>query len=628
MNLHYFGRENFRELLINKDLDLEKIQQIACAMLRVNILSGIQNAGSGHLGTSFSATEIMISSIMYLETSQSKNTHFFSSKGHDVPALYACYEALGKLENESLMKLRKLGGLPGHPDVSVSSILFNTGSLGMGISKANGWLSGKSYQKEPADIIVLIGDGEFQEGQNFEALMYLQNNGNLKPLIIMDSNKIQSDSWVNNVKSYEKFEDKIKSFGLKYKEVDGHDLNALNAAYKEHFDSSGNGATVICANTIKGKGLGFAETSVSDDTLELYGYHSGALSLDDFAQASNILMMEFASLCNKYNYSSDRETKIFSQIDVRVSHEVQSNLLQTYTASSVSFFKKNNNNVALDADLLKDAGSLEIKRQLPNQFFEFGIAEQDMVSFGAGLAASGVVPWCHSFSCFLTTRAQEQIFNFCSERRKGIFIGALAGPIPAGPGHSHQMIRDISIMSSMPFLKVFEPVSPKMLNQFFDYQTELEVSIFVRLANCNLDLKKYSDVEIPPIGELVTIVPVDENTKKVVILQGAILFSEIIKVIDDLKRQGNIAIFVAVWLNEISNKFLECLAGKHIFIFETSVYDGDFASNISVRIHENTICVGSFFRRAFNDLPECGANDEVLRHHLLDGYSIMKKVVE
>ena len=176
MELNYFEQNTFTKLFNNDGLSLESKQEVASSMLRVNILSGIQNAGSGHLGSSFSALEIMLSALMYLDQHKNGNSHFFSSKGHDVPCLYACYEALGNLENLSLMSLRKLNGLPGHPDIGTENIKFNTGSLGMGISKANGWLSAEEYFKRDSRIVLIIGDGEFQEGQNFEALMYLQNN--------------------------------------------------------------------------------------------------------------------------------------------------------------------------------------------------------------------------------------------------------------------------------------------------------------------------------------------------------------------------------------------------------------------------------------------------------------------
>ena len=247
-------------------------------------------------------------------------------------------------------------------------------------------------------------------------------------------------------------------------------------------------------------------------------------------------MTKVDQLFEKYSISSDLKPKSINKVVIVQENSLQHNLLQEYTNASVNFLKQNADNVALNADLVKDAGSLEIKRQLPAQFFEFGIAEQDMVSFASGLAASGLIPWCHSFACFLTTRAQEQIFNFCTENRKGIFVGALAGPIPAGPGHSHQMVRDCSIMSSMPNLKVFEPVSLKMVNEIFYKQKDFVESLYIRLANCNLNLGKYSELLIPPVGELAPIIPIKKHTTKIVILQGAILVSEVVNIFGGIRK--------------------------------------------------------------------------------------------
>ena len=498
----------------------------------------------------------------------------------------------------------------------------------MGISKANGWLSGHKNDEHPPKIIVLIGDGEFQEGQNFEALMYLQNHRELNPLIIMDSNKIQSDTWVNKVKSFESLRKKSNRLGINFIELDGHNLAELNKAYIRHFEAKTQGASFLLANTVKGKGVPFAETPTSFEKLELYDFHSGAMSEENFINANNLLANNVTRLLEKFEVDIAPKPRIFENNGLASATTDQVNLLREYTSASVKFFTANSDQHALNADLVKDAGTLEIKRQLPDQFFEFGIAEQDMVSFASGLAASGSVPWCHSFACFLTTRAQEQIFNFCTELRKGVFVGALAGPIPASPGHSHQMVRDVSIMSSMPNLKVFEPVSLRMVREIFDKQKDFAESLYIRLANCNLYLQGYSELPTPPLGELAAIVPIKPLTKKVVILQGAVLLSEVISILHKFDNRGDVAIFSAVWLKEISEKFLRGLQGKEVYVFETSVPDGGFASRLSLSLAEKSVQPSSFFRRGLVGLPECGQNDEVLRFHQLDRNSIYSAVVE
>ena len=249
-----------------------------------------------------------------------------------------------------------------------------------------------------------------------------------------------------------------------------------------------------------------------------------------------------------------------------------------------------------------------------------------MVSFASGLSSGGFVPWCHSFACFLTTRAQEQIFNYCSERRKGVFIGALAGPVPASPGHSHQMIRDVAIMSNMPFLKVIEPLTDKMVKDFINSQSIIKENIYLRLTNANLNLKSYSNLGLPKQGHFVQVIPKNENTTKILVIQGAVLLSEAISVIDKIKALNNVAVYGAVWLNEISVQSLKEFHNQEVFVFEGSNYFGDFGSLLSVKFLENNIKIAKFKRNAINDLPECGDDDLVLKHHKLSGVDMLESV--
>ena len=404
MQYHYFSSKSFDEVISNEGLNLTERQSIISSMLRINILCSIQKAGSGHLGTSLSALEIMLSSIMYLNRFPEKETHFFSSKGHDAPALYACYEAFGQMKDFSIKNLRRIEGPSGHPDVKMPKVNFNTGSLGMGISKANGWISAGDYSGQNSRIILIIGDGEFQEGQNFESLMYLQNNPHLNPLIIMDSNGIQSDTWVDNVKSFKNLEEKIKSFNIEYKEIDGHNFNMLNEVIDEHFSKKKKAATFVCANTIKGKGIKFAESSSFDNSLELYPHHAGAMTREDYEKALNILVDAHEKLCTKFKVNIPKKS-ILEEKSLQSSKKDKTNILESYKKYLLEHFNQSDIDIALDADLLKDAGSIEISRNHPNQFYEFGIAEQDMVSFASGLSSRGLIPSVSYTHLTLPTKA-------------------------------------------------------------------------------------------------------------------------------------------------------------------------------------------------------------------------------
>src|SRR5436309_13444704 len=172
--------------------------EVLADLCRVNTLYAIMNAGSGHIGSSFSSTDI----ITWLWTEELRDTNsgapgsdvYFSSKGHDAPALYALLVALEKLDFDLLHRLRRFGGLPGHPDVETPFIATNTGSLGMGISKAYGMARAKRFANRKGRIVVMTGDGELQEGQIWESLQPAANLALNETTVIVDHNKYQSDS--------------------------------------------------------------------------------------------------------------------------------------------------------------------------------------------------------------------------------------------------------------------------------------------------------------------------------------------------------------------------------------------------------------------------------------------------
>ena len=128
------------------------------------------------------------------------------------------------------------------------------------------------------------------------------------------------------------------------------------------------------------------------------------------------------------------------------------NLVAAYSRALVAQGRTTPTLMALDADLIKDCGLLEFQAEFPDRFVECGIAEQDMVSMAAGMARRGVVPAVHSFACFLSTRANEHIYNNATEKKKIIYTATLAGVVPGGPGHSHQSVRDISAIGAVPGL--------------------------------------------------------------------------------------------------------------------------------------------------------------------------------
>lgn len=620
MNYKYIPLSSIKKIQSSKKIDFFSKLDLLSLILRLNVMYSIQKAGSGHLGSSLSALDIFLCCSEYLNK---KKGNFFSSKGHDAPALYNVMTLYKKINFEQIHLLRKINGLPGHPDINTKNILFNTGSLGMGISKVNGLSYANHFMKENEKNIVILGDGELQEGQNWEALMFLQNNKKISPLIIVDHNKIQSDTWINKVKDYSLLKNKIKSFKLNFKEIDGHNKKKLFGVINHHFYKN-SGATIILANTIKGKGSHLFESDSFKKDMKFYPFHSGVLSSDIYSKASNEIFDKIIKIC-KVKKIECPKIKNYEIIIKNSKKEKLLSLVKVYSEELLKFVKKNKKAIVLDADLAKDAGSSEVMLKLPKQFIEFGIAEQDMVSFGSGLAAKKFLPIFHSFSCFLSTRAQEQIFNFCSENRKGIFLGALSGLTPSAPGHSHQMIRDIPLIGSMPNLLILELFSKKMIKNFFNYQKRINLSLFVKLNNSMLINKNFENLTLPKKGNLLKI----NNSSKsdtIVICQGADILNEIFKIKEQLKSIKNVSIFAAVWLNKINKQEILKLNNKKILIFQSATNFGSYDSFLSNKILSYNCKIKKYCAVSITDMPACGQNDEVLKYHNLSSDKILNTI--
>src|SRR5688572_24463609 len=231
-------------------------------LCRINTLSAVKLAGSGHLGSSFSAMDIVVwlyfremNTLAKGVTNPDRDV-YLSSKGHDVPGLYSVLTAAGVLPEDRLRRLRRLGGLDGHPEVHIPGIEFNTGSLGMGISKGRGVAWAKRHAGSGGRVFVLTGDGELQEGQNFEALQNAVHHRLHNLHVIVDHNKLQTDKTVREIIDLRDLEAKFRAFGWHVSRCDGHDFEALAKVFNEFRDVRDRPKALI-ADTIKGKGVSF-----------------------------------------------------------------------------------------------------------------------------------------------------------------------------------------------------------------------------------------------------------------------------------------------------------------------------------------------------------------------------------
>src|SRR5215510_2774756 len=278
LELRYVPVSEFTRV-VNGNADPVSKAAAFAALSRINTLYMIAGAWSGHIGTSFSSLEIMswlfLNELRDLDKGADACDIFFSSKGHDAPALYSVLIGLGLLPGDKLHQLRRIGGLPGHPHVETTYIQANTGSLGMGISKAKGMALANRLAHRERRIFVLTGDGELQEGQFWESLGSAVNMRLGEIIAIVDHNKIQSDTWVRKVSDLGDIEAKLRAFGWHVSRCDGHDVHAIEHTFRA-LDRVTDRPKVIVADTIKGRGVSFMEGPAALGANELYLFHSGA----------------------------------------------------------------------------------------------------------------------------------------------------------------------------------------------------------------------------------------------------------------------------------------------------------------------------------------------------------------
>ena len=247
-----------------KKPDIGKLKEQA-KQLRRDILTMLSRAGSGHTGSSLSCVELILSLYSYKLKYNAKDPYwegrdrFILSKGHGCPTLYAVLAHFGFFPKDELKTLRQIGTLlQGHPQLGLPGLDASTGSLGQGLSVANGMAFSARLDKKDTRVYCILGDGEINEGQVWEAAMTAAHYRLDNLCAIIDYNKLQMDGFLRDVKDMFLLEKKWEAFGWNVIEIDGHDFTQIMDSLDKAENVKGK-PTLIIAHTIKGKGVSFIE---------------------------------------------------------------------------------------------------------------------------------------------------------------------------------------------------------------------------------------------------------------------------------------------------------------------------------------------------------------------------------
>lgn len=277
------------------DKTLKQSLQIFATKARMGVLEGVYNAKAGHPGGSLSICDVLsylYNVEMHVNPKNPKDPgrdRLVLSKGHAAPALYATLALKGYFPVEDLKTLRKSDSyLQGHPNMDkVPGIDMSTGSLGQGISVAVGMALGGKLDKADYRVYAILGDGEIEEGQVWEAAMLAGNKGLDNLVAIVDNNNLQIDGTMEEVNSPYPIPDKFRAFNWNTVEIDGHDFDQIEDAFAKAKQCKGK-PTAIIMKTIKGKGVSFMENAV--------GWHGSAPNTEQYEQAMEELKAALAKL--------------------------------------------------------------------------------------------------------------------------------------------------------------------------------------------------------------------------------------------------------------------------------------------------------------------------------------------
>ena len=445
------------------------------ALMRGYTLAALSAAGSGHAGGSLSIMDIAAALYLRCANHDPQNPDWKErdrivwSGGHKAPALYMGLAFSGYFDKREVMTLRKLGsGFQGHPHrLKLPGVEASTGSLGQGLSIAVGIALGQKMDAIAAKTFCIMGDGEQQEGQVWEAAMEAAHYKLDNLIAIVDENRLQIDGPVAEVMNIDPLNLKYESFGWNVLRVNGHDMEQIVETIERLKHGSSGRPTVLLCYTTKGKGVDFMEN--------IAGWHGRApnleqleKSLEQLGVASQIPVDELLAVAHKFQ--SGVTKKLEAQMP-KFSDDYWWNSGRTMTVemkpTRVGFgeaLREAGEDPRVCCLGLDISGSITINEFHANhperkkRWLSMGIAEQSATCVAAGLAREGKLPVFGTYATFAAARNLDQIRTSVCYGNFNVLIAGAHGGVSVGPdGATHQALEDCSAMMSLPNMTVVVP---------------------------------------------------------------------------------------------------------------------------------------------------------------------------
>ncbi|WP_281186043.1 transketolase [Actinomadura kijaniata] len=516
-----------------RDMDYDRLRELG-QQLRVDAVRAADAAGSGHPTSSMSAADLMAVLLAgHLRWNPATpddpgNDELVFSKGHASPLLYALYAAAGLIDDEELLTFRKEGSrLEGHPTPRLPWVKVATGSLGQGLPVGVGMaLAARRLDRTPARIWVLCGDSELAEGSMWEAFEHAGHEGLDNLTAVVDVNRLGQRGPTRHGWDTAAYARRVGAFGWHTIEIDGHDVAAIDAAFREARETTGR-PTAILARTRKGRGVGAVE--------DREGKHGKPLPDAEEAVAElggrRNLRVE-PRLPDTKDHPARPEPGALELPRFDVGDQVATR--EAYGRAVAALGRARADVVALDGEVGDSTKARHFAEEHPDRFFEMYIAEQQLVAAAVGMQARGWRPYVSSFAAFLS-RAYDFVRMAAVSRADLNLVGSHAGVAIGEDGPSQMGLEDLAAFRAVHGSTVLYPCDANQAARLVAAMADAEGVRYLRTSRGETPVVYGPDEEFVIGGSRVLR---SSGEDKVTIVAAGVTVHEALKAADRLAAAG------------------------------------------------------------------------------------------
>jgi transketolase len=620
--------------------DLKQLEALT-KLVRYFILKSTTAAGSGHPTSSLSAAELMVGLMFggtfrfdFENPDSPHNDRLIFSKGHASPLYYALYAVAGKVTEEELMTLRKFGSrLEGHPMPVFPYTEAATGSLGQGLSIGAGMaLSAKRFDHTDAHVYVLLGDSEMAEGSVWEAIQWAGHEKLDNLIGIIDVNRLGQSGETMLGHDVEGYERRVQAFGWETVVIDGHDMKEVIESLS-HIVTVGGRPKMIIAKTVKGKGISFLENKE--------GWHGKALSKEELEKALNELgevdtgLPGTVAKPNAQVQSSNPKVQNSSEIPSTTPRQAQGDtvvykkgeLIATRKAYGTALAKlalSDPRVIAIDAEVKNSTFAEAVLKQVPAQYVETYIAEQNMVGVAVGLSRRGKIPFCSTFAAFFT-RAFDQIRMGAYSQANVKFCGSHAGVSIGEDGPSQMALEDLAQFRAVQGCAVLYPSDAISTEKLVIEAARHGGMAYIRTTRGATPVV-YDASEEFSIGGLKVVKKSDKDV--CTIIAAGITLHEALKAHEALRQEGiQVRVVDLYSIKPLDSEMLRIHAQttRTVLTVEDHGPEGGIGEAVAAALIGLPV---EFASLAVRKTPKSGKPEELLAFEEIDARAIVEKVKE